>query len=125
MTQQIKPKVLVIDDDELTRRAVGRILRNDFDLTFACDGGEALPLILGGSFDSVLSDVDMPRMCGDELYEAVLAVDPAKAGTIVFMTGGSFRPRAKGLLRKVGFLRKPVDPTALRRALHVAARASG
>lgn len=121
MTQQTRPKVLVVDDDELMRRAVGRILRNEFDVTFACDGTEALPMILGGTFDTVLSDVEMPGMRGDELYEAVLAKDPAKAGTIIFMSGGS--TRAKALLGQVGFLRKPVDPTALRQALHVASRA--
>ena len=125
MTQPTRPRVLVVDDDELMRRAVGRLLKNEFEVAFACDGNEALSLILEGSFDSVLSDIDMPGMCGDELYESVLAKDPAKARTIVFMTGGSFRPKAKALLGKVGFLRKPVDPTALRRALHVAARASG
>lgn len=125
MTQQTRPKVLVVDDDELMRRAIGRILRNEFDVTFACDGGEALPMILGGTFDTVLSDVEMPVMRGDELYEAVLAKDPARAGTIIFMSGGSTREKAKAFLGQVGFLRKPVDPTALRQALHAASRASG
>lgn len=125
MTRQTKPRVLVVDDDELLRRAIGRILKDEFELTFARDGGEALPMILEMSFDSVLSDIEMPGMCGDELYEAVLAEDPEKAKAIVFMTGGSTRPKAKDLLGRIGFLRKPIDPTALRRALHAAARTSG
>jgi len=118
--QPTRHRVLVVEDDELMRRAVGRLLSREFDVSFASDGAEALPMVLSGSFDSVLSDVDMPGMRGDELYEAVLAKDPDRAKTIVLMTGGEPRGRAKALLGKVGFLRKPVDPTALRRALYAA-----
>jgi len=125
MTQLIKPRILVVDDEVTMRRTVERMLRREFDITLACDGAEAFPLILAESFDYVLSDVDMPRMNGDELYEAVLAKDITKADTIIFMTGGPSRPEAKKLLETIGFLRKPIDPIALRKALHVTTRLSG
>lgn len=108
-----KPSVLVVDDSVMMRRAMARVLRRDFEVTLAEDGEEALGLILGGSFDAVLTDVDMPRMTGKEMYAVLLERDPEKAKRVVFMTGDSRRgPR---------YLIKPVDPQVLRNALFKAA----
>lgn len=82
-----KRKLLLIDDDILSRKALQRILKEDFDVTVFGDGLEALPIFLNSHFDVVLSDVEMPGMSGDEMYHHIKKNSPLAAEKFVFMTG--------------------------------------
>lgn len=82
-----KQKLLLIDDDILSRNSLQRILKNKFEVTVFGDGKEALPVFLDQHFDVVLSDVEMPGMSGDEMYFHVKNGNPVDAEKFVFMTG--------------------------------------
>ena len=71
-------RVLVVDDDELLRRVVGRMLDEaGYDVVLAADGLEALSCIHGlGDFDAVVADLRMPRMGGRILGERLAATHP-------------------------------------------------
>ena len=63
-------RILVVDDERSMREMLGILLRRDgHDLTIAESGREAIDLLQKGSFDLVVSDVDMPRMDGLDLTE--------------------------------------------------------
>ncbi|HEX3757488.1 MAG TPA: response regulator [Kofleriaceae bacterium] len=82
-------RILVVDDDPMVHRTIKRLLR-DQDLMCADNGREALALFERGErFDLVLSDLLMPIMTGIELHEQLVAIDPAQADRVAFMTGGA------------------------------------
>src|SRR5262249_23045730 len=51
----LRPRVLVVDDDDGVARALERILRHDYDVTVTKSGEAALDLLAGGTtFDAML-----------------------------------------------------------------------
>jgi len=72
-----KSHVLVVDDEELYRRSLTRILsRVGHQVSEARDATEALTLIAQGDFDLVLADIRMPGLNGLELVRQVHEIDP-------------------------------------------------
>ena len=61
-------KILVADDSKVMRMLVRRALRQagygNAEITEACDGEEAYKTFVGGQFDLVLSDWNMPNLNG-------------------------------------------------------------
>jgi DNA-binding NtrC family response regulator len=69
--------VLVVDDEELYRRALERILaRCGYTVATARDATEGLQLVATESADLVLCDVRMPGISGLELVRQVREIDP-------------------------------------------------
>ncbi|MDC0335854.1 response regulator [Pseudodesulfovibrio sp.] len=69
-----KTKILFVDDEVNVLAAIKRMLRkklNDWDLSFAESGVDALALFEGNSFDVVVSDIKMPGMDGAELLTRI------------------------------------------------------
>jgi CheY-like chemotaxis protein len=63
-----RPKVLVVDDNRLSRLVVTKALRQfDCDWTEAAGGQEALERLADESFDLVLLDIEMPDIDGIEV----------------------------------------------------------
>lgn len=63
-----KKRVLVVDDSITVREVQRQILRSrGYEVEVAVDGMDGWNRLRGGSFDLVVSDVDMPRMTGLEL----------------------------------------------------------
>ena len=69
MTQTVKPRVLVIEDDDQTALFMQHVLEQaGYDVSFAADGKKAAELI--GSMalpDLITLDLDLPYATGDEL----------------------------------------------------------
>jgi DNA-binding NtrC family response regulator len=69
--------VLVVDDEELYRSAIDRILRRvGFGVLTAPDAAEALQLISARSVDLVLCDIQMPGINGLELVRQIHEIEP-------------------------------------------------
>lgn len=69
-------KVLLVEDQENIRRLLAtQLKRHDFEVETAIDGVEGLEKMaaLGSDLDLVISDLNMPRMDGVQLIEAVRA----------------------------------------------------
>ena len=68
-----KRQLLVADDEMINREILGNLLEADYEVIYACDGGEAFRLI-GEHHDTlscVLLDLQMPVMNGLEILEKV------------------------------------------------------
>ncbi|NUP11396.1 MAG: response regulator [Polyangiaceae bacterium] len=64
--------VLVVDDSAIDRRLAGALLaKRGFDVEYATDGQDALARIEQARPDAVVTDLQMPKMTGLELVEAV------------------------------------------------------
>jgi CheY-like chemotaxis protein len=114
-------RVLVVDDEPSILRAVSRTIGRSHEITTATDGDEALALIRAsnGAFDAIITDVQMARIGGIDLYRTIERDHPKLAERFVFMTGGVFPAETEVFLRGLGarVLRKPFDPDLLRRVI--------
>jgi len=67
-----KEKILVVDDEEIVRVQIGRVLTKEgYSVTLAPGGEEALSIMDKASFDLVLSDMVMEGMDGLALLKTV------------------------------------------------------
>jgi DNA-binding response OmpR family regulator len=65
-------KILVIDDDEMTRHFLSHILaQQGFLLETAADGEQALTLLKEKQFDIILLDIEMPGLNGLETLKRI------------------------------------------------------
>jgi len=61
-------KILVVDDDELVRQSLGRMLADKgFTVEQAKNGREGLQKVIDGAPDLVIADVRMPEMDGIQM----------------------------------------------------------
>jgi CheY-like chemotaxis protein len=82
------PKVLLVDDEELVRQLLARILTDSgFDVEEADNGASALQVArrLDGSLSLVITDINMPVMDGLEFAGALRATD--RKVPFLFITG--------------------------------------
>jgi CheY-like chemotaxis protein len=110
-------KILVIDDEPMVARSLGRVLEQDHDVTIVLDAGDAHQRVVGGErFDVILCDLMMPKMTGMDLHAELLRAVPEQAALMVFLTGGAFTPHARAFLEGVPNhrLHKPFDTQELR-----------
>jgi chemosensory pili system protein ChpA (sensor histidine kinase/response regulator) len=109
-------RLLLVDDSVSVRKAVGRMLgRHGYQVTAAADGEEALAALREGTFDAVLTDLEMPRLNGYELIEEIRRRPGGRELPIVVITtraGDKHREVARRLGASACF-GKPVDAAAL------------
>jgi CheY-like chemotaxis protein len=118
----VRRKVLVVDDDALVARSLGRALKGH-EVEAVASAEDALDRLDRETFDVVLCDLMMPTMTGMDLYEEVRVRWPGLEQRILFMTGGSFTARARDFTAHVKntCLEKPVGPGELLEAVERAA----
>lgn len=114
--------VLVVEDEANVRRLLTQVLRlRGYQVIEAADGEEALAVFRerGREIQLVLTDVIMPKMSGGELGQRLLELRPELH--LVFMSGYP-DSQVSGLTAIPGrrFLRKPLTPDALTRAVREA-----
>jgi CheY-like chemotaxis protein len=106
--------ILVVDDDELVRRAVARLLVTAGGyVRDAPDGDQAIAIATSERVDLLLTDMNMPGRDGAAVAHAIVALRPSVA--VVFMSG---RPQAshieRGRLTVADlFVDKPFVPSLL------------
>jgi CheY-like chemotaxis protein len=108
-------RVLVVEDDPLTREALGNILRSQgYAASGAAEGGEALDLLRSGPpHDLVLLDLLMPGMDGWH-FRREQRRDPDLASVpVIVCSGTGDADLHAAALGAAGFLDKPIDPDRL------------
>jgi len=71
--------ILLVDDQKPVREAINLLLRLDeHTVTEAADGAMALELFMGGHFDLVITDFEMPNMKGNELAARIKRASPSQ-----------------------------------------------
>jgi two-component system chemotaxis sensor kinase CheA len=87
LSTEQKGRVLVVDDALTVRELQRSILeRAGYEVVVAVDGKEALTRLAEGTFDLVLSDIEMPRMDGLELTEAIRSRANLAGTSILILT---------------------------------------
>ena len=117
--------ILVVEDDPATREAIRELLEGEgYAVRCAANGREALDsLARTGPPSLILLDLTMPVMDGWQFLaeRRGLARSDARSAPVVLLSGLSFIRGAAGI---ADFLRKPIDPEALRGCVRRFCRAS-
>lgn len=117
MTDEAKPTVLVVDDDEVFRTRLGRALgERGFVVTLAATVDDALAAV-GEAPEFAVVDLRMPGKSGLELLRALREKDPNTR--VVMLTGYGSIPTAVEAtkLGAAGYLTKPADADEVVKAL--------
>jgi len=107
-------RIIVIDDEEVLRRALSRILEPEGFEVWAFDSGPAaLSALESTDFDAVVSDIMMPRMDGIEFIAELRKRD--RETPVIFLTGApSVKTAASAVeLGAFRYLTKPFDRAEL------------
>lgn len=101
-------RVLVVDDDPLSRFGIRDLLEREFDVREARNGRDALALLEQEPVDLVITDLVMPEMDGVSLTGVIRARGDLKVIWCTAYDRDEFR-RAARELRADGYLVKPLD----------------
>ncbi len=100
---ELAPRLLIIEDQDTLRAAIGRYLRRDgFEVDTAAGGSEALGLLESCAYDLILLDLRMQEMSGEEVYRAIEARFPSQVERVLFITGDLHRQEAADFVRSTG-----------------------
>jgi len=107
-------RVLVVDDDRLTRHVARTALtKAGFAVRVAKDGAEAIKRLRGGRFDLMLLDVWMPRMDGLGVLDRLKRTG-ARPKVVVLTSDDAPETLLRAIRQRAHqFVRKPVEPLAL------------
>lgn len=109
----IKPRILVVDDDEALLAVISRALRRQgYDVMEAPDGRRGMALVSAEGADLVITDILMPVMEGIEFIDQLRREHPHVP--VIAMSGGGMLLRSDclrmaRLMGARGTLNKPFD----------------
>lgn len=116
LAAQVRPVVLVVDDDEFQQKLLGRFLAElQLELIFAASGTEALGTLRRCRPDLVLMDVNLPDIDGIEATRRLKSVGQFAAVPVIMITGRSEKNVVVESLKAgaADFVVKPVDKDVL------------
>ncbi|MEN6534363.1 MAG: response regulator [Bryobacteraceae bacterium] len=116
-------RVLIVDDSPVMRSFIRRVM----DVSgFECDrcleagdGEEALGLLRGEWVDIILTDINMPRMNGEQLLENLSEDDCLRSIPVLVVSTDATETRIQSMisLGAKGYVAKPFTPETLGREL--------
>jgi len=113
-----KGRILLVDDEKSILDVIGDVLRMDgHNVETTTSGSTALGRVRQERFDVILSDLKMPGMSGQELFERLAEIDGSLSKRLVFTTGDLASPETLDFLERTGnpYLQKPFDLNSVRR----------
>jgi two-component system NtrC family sensor kinase len=115
--------ILVIDDEPGITSALAYLLRRDgHTVETAAHGRQALAQLQKGEYDLILCDLRMPELDGPGFYRELGQQYPQLLRRVIFLTGDTLSPEARGFLEQVGVprLNKPFRAAEVRRIVQQA-----
>ncbi len=109
--------ILVVDDERDVGDLITEILRNEgYLVAIARSGVEALRKLKRRPFQLILSDLNMPNLDGEQLFDVLSSDHPDLIDALAFVTGDTMSPKARSFLEGSGrpYLEKPIRPQELR-----------
>ncbi|WP_374568893.1 response regulator [Ideonella sp.] len=109
-------RVLVVDDEPELSELMREMLEGaGYDVATAESGAVALEMLDLARFDAIVCDLRMPDMDGATLWREVATRHPALGHSMLFVTGDTLSPDARGFLNGTGCdsLDKPFSKTDL------------
>lgn len=124
ITDGIKRRILVVDDNDINRIIATELLNDmGYETGEACDGQEAIGIIQkanDGDYDLILMDVQMPIVNGYEATKAIRNLNsPLASIPIIALTANAFEDDKKNAEKAGmnGHIAKPIDVELLKKTL--------
>jgi len=113
---QLNPKILIVDDEPFNLKVLKQILQDNYRLSFAKNGLDALELAKTEQPQLILLDVMMPDMTGFEVCAQLKADQTTHNIPVIFVTALSDEnDEATGLSHgAVDYITKPVYPAVVK-----------
>lgn len=109
-------KILIVDDEELVRKTLGFILRDEYELDFAGSGLEGYQKAAQNEYDLVIMDLKMPDINGIDVIKKICQKKPDFRAAVITGYYQQYRDaleEIKGQVIKV-FL-KPLEMDAFKK----------
>ena len=106
--QEVKPTLLIVDDQESIRHALSKILTKEgYEVLLAGEGEEALETLRKKKVNVMLSDLKMPKMDGVQLLKASKLIKPEVE--VILITAHGTIEKAVGAMKDgaYDFVTKP------------------
>ena len=120
-------RILAIDDSRTMRELLRMTLqRAGFEITTAADGADGMDLLPSARPDVIITDINMPRLDGFGVIEAVRRRSDTAATVPILVLSTESSPDLKDRARQsgaTGWIVKPFDDKRLISAIHRVARA--
>lgn len=120
-------RILVVDDDPEMLQMVDLALRDEFEITTACNGLEAIEHMVDYEPDLMLMDIMMPKMNGYQLLQSIRRNAYFKNLPVIVISAKS-TPRDREYAARLGatdFIAKPYHIDELNAALQKVQQAPG
>lgn len=108
--------ILAVDDQRSIRELVKFVLEAEgHSVTLAEDGVPAMEVARGGTFDLIISDVNMPGMSGINMVAKIRRLDQYQDTPILMLTTetSDYKKQKAKTTGANGWLTKPFDPPRL------------
>jgi len=113
-----KQKILIVDDDEIDLDMIESILKDEYDVSTAKSGKEAMGLFYQGLVPQlILLDLIMPDMDGWDTYKRIKEISKMHDIPIAFITSSNDPKDIKHAheIGAVDYIKKPYDKDDLRK----------
>jgi two-component system chemotaxis response regulator CheY len=112
----ISKNILIIDDSRTMRQLVSHTLSSaKFEIETAVDGEDGVSKFQDARFDAVITDINMPKLDGFGVIEAIRKGEKNRKVPILVLTtenSDEFRAKARGL-GATGWIVKPFEDKQL------------
>ena len=117
----MKETILVIDDEEVIRKALDRFLKNQgYHVYLASDGEQGLDMIASENIDAAFVDLQMPKLPGMEVVKKIKETKPDTV-TIVMTAYGTIPSAIEAIkLGAYHYLTKPFELDEIKELLNKA-----
>ena len=108
---KLKRRILVVDDEEIERRMLKKMLENDYEVFLAADGKEALSILKEkhDTLSLVLLDLMMPNLDGYDFLNEVAKKDYLEKIPVIVLTADSSAEVKSLKMGAADFIPKPYD----------------
>ena len=87
LSQVDSKRVLIVEDNHSVARMLEALAIEEAEIVIARDGEEGLAYIQQGRFDLIVSDIELPKMNGIDMYNKALAIDSSLCNRFLFFAG--------------------------------------
>jgi CheY-like chemotaxis protein len=107
-----RKRILVVDDEDTVAKLIVRgLTKQGHKVHAVLTAAAAFRKLADNDYDLIVSDIKMPGLSGEQLYEHIAESDPRLAKRIIFITGDAIAPSTQQLLQgmEISHIVKPLQ----------------